>query len=251
MTTATAGPNTRARRGHRAQAHRHNHTTDITPDPSAADSPPGDPTTTTAPPQGVTASVEGSTDDRVRSALAAGHDLTVVRLADAAGLGKSTVAKALARLEAAGQAARTPGGRGNGTRQPDHWNAAAPSPSRRRSRSRDVGGTGPQTATPAPNGATKPAAAHQPDPAPAPANTGTGGTAGRNPKTGTARLAPGGLTALVADHFAKHAGVRLTSGEVGRALNRSAGAVRNACDKLVRDGALQLAEQTPRRYTTS
>jgi len=239
MTTATAGPDTRTGRGRRAPAHRRNHNTDTTPDTDAADSPPAD-HAAASPPQAVTAAAAGSTDDRVRSALAGGHDLTVAELADAAGLGKSTVAKALARLETAGQAARTPGAR-NGTRQPDQWNTAAPS--RHRSRHRG-GGTGPQPATPAAN---DPASR----PAPAPASTGTGATGGRNPKSGTPRLTPGGLTALVADHFAKHPDAKLTSGEVGRALNRSAGAVRNACDKLLRDGALQLADETPRRYTTS
>src|SRR5262245_56114299 len=106
MTTAAAAPNAPARQRRRAPAHRRNHNTGITPDTDTADTPSADPTAAAATPQAVTAAAAGSTDDRVQAALAAGHDLTVVQLADAAGLGKSTVAKALARLEALGQAVR-------------------------------------------------------------------------------------------------------------------------------------------------
>ncbi len=67
--------------------------------------------------------------------------------------------------------------------------------------------------------------------------------------TGTVKLEPGALTRLVAGHFAAHPGTALTAGEVGRSLGRSGGAVRNSCDKLVRDGDLRLASGSPRRYT--
>jgi hypothetical protein len=193
--------------------------------------------------------------------------LTVAALADATGLGRSTIGKALSRLEAAGYATRTTNGSAGRARQPDHWNPAAAAKA--------------PASEPTPTGATATATATDtdtdtddvtplPQPALEPASTSTRSsrsarqstrdsargsakdpTAGpRNPKSGTTRLAPGGLTRLVADHFSGHPGVPLTAGEVGRVLNRSGGAVRNACDKLVNDGALRLLGGGPRRYTT-
>lgn len=48
-------------------------------------------------------------------------DATVGEIAGRAGLGVSTVSKALAVLEAAGRAGRAPGGRDGGRRLPDRW----------------------------------------------------------------------------------------------------------------------------------
>ena len=180
-------------------------------------------------------------EQRVRAAVSEGTDLTVAALADATGLGRSTVAKALTRLEAAGHAVRTTSGSAGRARQPDRWNTARTAPAAlprqagsRRSRDRQPST---QDTPPAPDMPAVPAA--------------DGADAPRNPKTGTARLAPGALTQLVADHFSAHPGVPLTSGEVGRVLGRSGGAVRNAADKLTGDGVLRLLDGTPRRYTTA
>ena len=223
-------------------------------------------------------------EERVHAALTGGADLTVAALAEATGLGRSTVSKALARLEAAGRAVRTTSGSAGRARQPDQWNpsspatVAAPAPSHPQPdpdpqpeanpgvepAEQIAAGGAEETA-----GDDQPAAGQRPagsrrsrgrrpstaDTAPTPdtatAAAGDGGVERRNPKTGTARLAPGALTQLVADHFGRHPGVPLTSGEVGRALGRSGGAVRNAADKLVGDGALRLLDGTPRRYTTT
>ena len=240
-------------------------------------------------------------EQRVRAAVSEGTDLTVAALADATGLGRSTVSKALTRLEAAGHAVRTTSGSAGRARQPDRWNPtrtattdppppsgpqAQPGPERAPEAARS---TQPQpeahpeseaeaesepTASAAARAADHAAGDGQPTarrrstngraeerrpstadtpPAPdLPALPATGGAdAPRNPKTGTARLAPGALTQLVADHFSAHPGVPLTSGEVGRALGRSGGAVRNAADKLTHDGVLRLLDGTPRRYTTA
>lgn len=232
-------------------------------------------------------------EQRVHAALADGADLTVAALAEATGLGRSTVSKALARLEAAGRAVRTTSGSAGRARQPDRWNpgsaatVAAPSPARPQTQTQPDPGPQPGS-DPQPEavhglesaqqlaagsadqaaGDDQPAAGQRPaarrsrgkrpstaDTPPAPdtatAAPGVGGDERRNPKTGTARLAPGALTQLVADHFGRNPGVPLTSGEVGRALGRSGGAVRNAADKLAADGVLRLLDGTPRRYTTT
>jgi len=247
-------------------------------------------------------------DKRVRAALIGGTDLTVAALAEATGLGRSTVSKALTRLEAAGHAARTTSGSAGRARQPDRWNptptptpttTAPPSPPKPPARKPEGAakverGFQPE-AIPQPEPDTQPGTVSEPEASvpptagtadeatgedqptagrrPAgsrhsrggrrstgdtPSTSGTpagvpddGGDGRRNPKTGTSRLAPGALTQLVADHFGAHPGVPLTSGEVGRALSRSGGAVRNAADKLTGDGVLRLLDGTPRRYTTA
>jgi DNA-binding IclR family transcriptional regulator len=76
-----------------------------------------------------------SSEDAVLSALASNPDSSAGELADAAGVGRSTVGKALARLERAGRARRTAGGRDGGRRLPDRWKLAArrPLPPRRSS----------------------------------------------------------------------------------------------------------------------
>jgi predicted transcriptional regulator len=220
------------------------------------------------------------TDERVRTALAAAADLTAAAVAEATGLGRSTVGKALARLETAGLATRTPGARDGGTRPPDQWNltttpptppgtshAPAASTEHTSASTGNSSGTGSAGAIPPSTSRASAASAGQTPgsigdssdtdsagtipPSTSPPAGSTGQVARRNPKTGTERLAPGALTGLVADHFAAHPGVRLTAGDVGRALNRSAGAVRNACDKLARDGVLRLAGEAPRSYTTT
>jgi DNA-binding transcriptional ArsR family regulator len=58
-------------------------------------------------------------------ALASQGDLTSAEIASATGLGRSTVARALAALERADVVRRSPGGRDGGRRRPDRWSAGA------------------------------------------------------------------------------------------------------------------------------
>jgi biotin operon repressor len=232
-----------------------------------------------AAPTGSTGRESGSSDTLVLAALTSGHDLTVPEIALTTGLGRSTVAKALNRLAAAGQASRTSGSGSGVTRTPDRWNPAPETPTgtgnhpsttedtaarteapratgtpaaRKPKRAASTGRAttaAPDASVPAPpNAPTQPTATAQP------ATEASGGTdagtadAARNRVTGKVKLQPGALTRLVAGHFAAHPGAALTAGEVGRSLGRSSGAVRNACDKLVRDGDLRLDSDSPRRY---
>lgn len=180
----------------------------------------------------------------------AGSGQTVEQLAAATGLGKSTVAKALTRLETTGLAARTRGDGSGRSRQPDQWTPAAPIPPagtsagrtpRRRARTAAATVTNPVQAGPGPAGAGTAAGS----------TTGGSAAGGRNPVSGTVKLRSGELTQLVAEHFANNPGTPLTSGEVGRVLGRSGGAVRNAADKLTADGVLRVLAGAPRRYTTA
>jgi hypothetical protein len=212
----------------------------------------------------------GPSDTRVLAALADGRDLAVLDIAQTTGLGRSTVGKALNRLAATGQATRTPSAGNGPTRTPKRWNPAPPTKHHATTPAPPATKTNPATeASPAteatPGAGSEPTTdtvqADVTTPTPDAASPPTPGTTpggadlptrvnddARNPVTGTPKLAPGALTPLVAGHFAAHPATPLTAGEVGRALHRSGGAVRNACDRLVRDGDLAVASDSPRRY---
>jgi biotin operon repressor len=72
------------------------------------------------------------TEQAVVAALASQPDATTADVAAATGLGRSTIAKALARLEHAGHVSRSAGGREDGRRLPDRWSPAAEKKSSRR-----------------------------------------------------------------------------------------------------------------------
>jgi DNA-binding transcriptional ArsR family regulator len=81
-----------------------------------------------------------TSEEAVVKALASHRELTGAEIAAATELGRSTVAKALAALERAGMARRSPGGREAGRRRPDRWSVDSsdeplrPDPSDRRLR---------------------------------------------------------------------------------------------------------------------
>jgi hypothetical protein len=68
------------------------------------------------------------TTEVVAAALRQRPEPTVIELAETAGVGRSTAAKCLAALEAAGMARRVPGGRDGGRRVADRWVPAKPRP---------------------------------------------------------------------------------------------------------------------------
>jgi DNA-binding IclR family transcriptional regulator len=79
-------------------------------------------------------SSQPSTDQAVMDALASQPDATANEIATAAKVSRSTVGKALARLERARKVRRTPGGRDGRRRLPDRWSLVAkPEPTRARS----------------------------------------------------------------------------------------------------------------------
>jgi DNA-binding transcriptional MocR family regulator len=63
--------------------------------------------------------------EAILDSLAAHPEVTVADLADVLGIGRSTVAKRLDALQAAGTARREPGGREGGRRVADRWSATA------------------------------------------------------------------------------------------------------------------------------
>jgi len=65
-------------------------------------------------------------NDTITAAVEATPGVTVADLTDATGLGKSTISKTLATLEANGAARREPGGRSGSRRLPDRWHPTTP-----------------------------------------------------------------------------------------------------------------------------
>jgi hypothetical protein len=67
-------------------------------------------------------------EQAVMKALKAKPQATTAEIASAAGVGRSTASKLLARLESSGEAQRTDGGRDGARRLPDRWALAATKP---------------------------------------------------------------------------------------------------------------------------
>ncbi|MHB1928245.1 MAG: MarR family transcriptional regulator [Acidimicrobiales bacterium] len=171
---------------------------------------------------------EHVTDYDITTALAALPDITSPELAGALGIGRSTAAKRLARLEAAGTIRRSPGGRSGGARVADRWSLATPAP--------DV--HSPLTAATDSPAASSGGAAHVLRPGPA--DPPTGGSA--RPEAGgdaSGRLGRGALGALVREYLAEQPGQSFGPSGIGKALGRSPGAVSNLCGSSVSSATAQ------------
>lgn len=155
----------------------------------------------------------------VSEALIAHAGSTASELAEATGLGKSTVGKALAALEAAGLARRDiPSVEAGGRRPAARW---SPPPA-----TSHPGAPGDS------NGVGKVAGIDE-----APVRIGDG-----------ARLRPGQLGTLVLEYLVAHAEDAVGPTTLGKALNRSTGAIANALARLAASGDAVLVSETPRRY---
>ncbi len=155
----------------------------------------------------------------VSEALTAHAGSTASELAEATGLGKSTVGKVLAALAAEGLACRDiPAVEAGGRRAAAQW-----SPPR---------ATGHATGSGGPHGVAEAAGNDEP-----PVRAGDG-----------ARLRPGQLGTLVLEYLVAHAEDAVGPTALGKALNRSTGAIANALARLAASGDAVLVSETPRRY---
>lgn len=160
----------------------------------------------------------GAAAEAVAAALTAHPGATAAELAEAAGVGQSTAAKALATLEAQSLARRTAGERtASGRRQPDRWSPP------------------PDTAN-----VDVPPAADASEAAKSKIPDRPGGSDGR--------LSRGQLNSLVLDYLAARPGEPVGPAAVAKGLGRSAGAVSNALGRLADAGTVRLVGESPRRY---
>ena len=183
------------------------------------------------------------------AALAARPGSTVAELAEAAEISKSAASKALIALEKAGLASRHFGGLVGAKRMPDRWQM------------------GPLTATGSEAGewadvpvdgaedtnASAGAVDTKLEPAPVAGRPVTTVTVRpSSPEApaagGKARLPGGRLREMVLDHLRSRPEEDFTPFVIGRQLGHSSGAVANACDRLMADGAILETSQKPRRF---
>jgi hypothetical protein len=199
------------------------------------------------------------------AALSTNAGATAVELAEIADVGRSTANKALAVMEETGCATRTAGGRKGSKRLPDRWQmvmtddgaAEAVStdttaaeqgaaktevplsePVREQRESPDAAVQGAEAAAAESLPSTSPVA----DAAPADQESDTAGT------SDSARLRPGALREMVIGYLRERPDQELSPSAIGKALERSSGAVANACDRLMTDGAIVQTSEKPRRY---
>ena len=172
--------------------------------------------------------------EQVLDALAAHPGATSAALAEALGIGQSTAAKHLAALEAAGTARREPGGRDGGRRLADRWNPAASG----------TDDTTPGDTEPEPAGTENTVPAGPEDGRETADHSADGSEAGAPAE----RLGRGALGALVRDYLAARPGEELGPTQIGKALDRSQGAVSNALARLEAAGEAELVSAAPRRY---
>ena len=168
-------------------------------------------------------------DEALTAALAAHPEVTAAEIAGVLGVGQSTAAKRLAALEAIGAVRRTPGGRVEGVRAPDHWSAL---------RSAE-----PPTASPAEETTPEEAVAE-----PTATETASEGPGSKAP---AGRLGRGALGALVRDYLAARPGESFGLAAIGKALGRSQGAVSNSLSTMAARGEAVLVADKPRRYRTA
>ncbi|MFD7655363.1 MarR family transcriptional regulator [Actinosynnema sp. NPDC059797] len=160
------------------------------------------------------------TEEKLWRALSAHPGSTATALSTAAGIGKSTAPKILSRWEKDGLVTRTAGTVDGGTRPADHWSIT----------------TDEQPSDDQPSDDHQPAATD-------------GARADGEAQPGGGRLAPGALRGMVEDYLREHSGEDFSPNAVGKALNRSAGAVHNALEKLVEGGCAVRTSDKPKKYS--
>jgi predicted transcriptional regulator len=192
-------------------------------------------------------------EDKLWAALHANPDNTAAELAHAAGIGRSTAGKILARWGGEGSVTRTSTPAEGGRRSADRWAIAdtdiAPDPD-----------SGAAEEPAAPRGATgsgdvqarlDPDLADQStvdEPVEPRDSTVSVDAVTHAPVSGGGRLAPGALRGQVEDFLTDHPNQEFTPGDISRKLHRSAGAIANALVKLTDQGVAELVCERPKKY---
>ncbi|MFD2415362.1 MarR family transcriptional regulator [Amycolatopsis pigmentata] len=212
-------------------------------------------------------------------ALRANPNSTATGLASAASIGKSTAGKILAKWANQGNATRTPGIFEGGQRTADRWVIAddqheemdiskaerARTDARTDTEAKTISTTTPATATDPSHGksADIPTAnaevAEVDTTAPVTADpsgdktaeqhqSGNSAATDNNTREKAPRLAPGALRGMVEDYLRDHPTEEFGPAAIGKALDRSSGAVANALSLLTERGVAVQTSQAPRRY---
>ncbi|MBB5808874.1 putative transcriptional regulator [Saccharothrix ecbatanensis] len=179
-------------------------------------------------------------EEKLWQALLDNPGSTAATLSTAAGIGKSTAPKILTRWEKEGLVARIAGNTDGGSRPADRWSISTDNECSDKDRRADEGPTVDRTA-------------HDQSFVDADVPVDSRPTATVEAQADTQskgeRLAPGALRGMVEDYLREHSGQDFSPNAVGKALNRSAGAVHNALEKLVVSGYAVRTSDKPKKYT--
>lgn len=201
-------------------------------------------------------------EDKLWAALNAHPAATSANLAILAGIGRSTAGKILAAWATEGSVVRSPGAAQGGRGVADTWTICEatvdhgaelavdqrpdvaltdePVPDTVPGATDDMGAE--VTNSTDRNRAEQPGSPSTPD-----ADTvtphGQGSEAAKAP-----RLGKGALRGMVEDYLAERSGEQFSPSAIGKALNRSSGAVNNALEKLVADGYVIQTQDRPKRF---
>lgn len=181
------------------------------------------PTTDTAKPR-------TETEEKLWQALRDNPGSTAAALSAAAGIGKSTAPKILTRWERDGVVARTAGIADGGSRPADRWSITATDAQPTDTQPTDAQPTDTQPTDAQPTAATE-----------------SGADSGQQQEK-SQRLAPGALRGMVEDYLRDNSG-EFSPNAIGKALNRSSGAVHNALEKLVGSGYAVRTSDRPKKYS--
>ena len=184
---------------------------------------------------------KGSPEEAVKAAVQTTPGGTTEGIAQVAGIGRSTAGKVLGRLTDAGEVTRHQGGRDRGKRLPDRWTLAGVEMPEAYA-GHVLAAEQPATAAGDGKGAKAPAADKPAGGRSAPAASAS------QPEGG--KLKPGGLDPLVMGYLEDNAGSGPHGAtEIGRALQRSSGAVGNCLVRLTDAKKVKLVNEKPRRYS--
>lgn len=163
------------------------------------------------------------TEEKLWQALRNHPGSTATALAATAGIGKSTAPKILTRWEKDGLVARTAGIADGGSRPADRWSIVTDD---------------------------QPIDEPTPDDQPTddqPTDQPTPDDQPQKQSKKSKRLSPGALRGMVEDYLRDNSG-EFGPNAVGKALNRSSGAVYNALEKLVESGYAVRTSDKPKKY---
>lgn len=185
-------------------------------------------------------------EDKLWGALRANPGATTTQLSISAGIGRSTAGKLLAAWDNDGSVERISGTQG-GRRAADRWTIPTTDT--------PAGGDDPTGSDGDAPSAAPSSIAPGPKAVPATAGSSTDDEATTAPDvadsaatTKVPRLGKGALRGMVEDYLRTHPGEEFSPNAIGKALDRSSGAVNNALEKLATDGYAVRTQNKPKRF---
>ncbi|MGW5643661.1 MarR family transcriptional regulator [Saccharopolyspora sp. NPDC003762] len=201
------------------------------------------------------AHVRTESQDKVWAALHSNPGATTADLAESAKVGRSTAGKILAAWAMDGSVNRITGIADGGRRSADRWtithtDQTTPLPGTTDTACDGVAAEPTNAEEPTNNERAAEARAENTE-SPDTVQNRSGDDDTPGAVTKGPRLSKGELRGMVEDYLTDHPGEEFSSNTIGKALNRSSGAVNNALEKLVADGYAVRAQDKPKRFTAA